>query len=81
MKLTGWRFETVSDIQRKSQAIFDSIKENYFHGAIEEWGEGEDVIAACIPKEIILKGTAAKIKLSQHLFLDPVRELSDTSRT
>jgi hypothetical protein len=29
--------ETVSDIQRESQAVFDSIKENYFHGAFEAW--------------------------------------------
>jgi hypothetical protein len=35
MKLKGRRFETVSDIQRESQAVHDSIKENYFHGASE----------------------------------------------
>jgi hypothetical protein len=27
----------VSDIQRESQAVLDSIKENYFHGAFEAW--------------------------------------------
>jgi histone-lysine N-methyltransferase SETMAR len=32
MKLKGRRFETVSDIQRESQAALDSIKENDFHG-------------------------------------------------
>jgi hypothetical protein len=37
MKLNGRRFETVSDIQRESQAVLDSIKENYFHGAFEAW--------------------------------------------
>jgi transposase len=37
MKLKGRRFETVSDIQRESQAALDSIKENYFHGAFEVW--------------------------------------------
>jgi DNA-binding GntR family transcriptional regulator len=37
MKLKGRRFETVSDIQRESQAILDSIKENDFHGAFEAW--------------------------------------------
>jgi hypothetical protein len=26
-----------SDIQRESQAVLDSIKENYFHGAFEAW--------------------------------------------
>jgi hypothetical protein len=37
MKLTGRSFETVSDIQRKSQAVLKSIKENDFHGAFEAW--------------------------------------------
>jgi hypothetical protein len=37
MKLKGRRFETVSDIQRESQAELDSIKENDFHGAFEAW--------------------------------------------
>jgi hypothetical protein len=27
----------VSDIQRESQAVLDSIKENDFHGAVEAW--------------------------------------------
>jgi hypothetical protein len=36
MKRKG-RFETVSDIQRESQAVLDSIKENDFHGAFEVW--------------------------------------------
>jgi hypothetical protein len=27
----------VSDIQRESEAVLDSIKENYFHGAFEAW--------------------------------------------
>jgi hypothetical protein len=36
MKLNG-HFETVSDIQRESQAVLDSIKENYFHGAFVAW--------------------------------------------
>jgi hypothetical protein len=34
MKLKG-RFETVSGIQRESQAVLDSIKENDFRGASE----------------------------------------------
>jgi hypothetical protein len=37
MKLKGRRIETVSDIQRESQAILNSIKENNFHGAFEVW--------------------------------------------
>jgi hypothetical protein len=35
MKLKGSHFETVSDIQRELQEIFESIKENDFHGAFE----------------------------------------------
>jgi hypothetical protein len=37
MKLKGWHFETVSDIQRGLQVVLDSIKENDFHGAFEAW--------------------------------------------
>jgi hypothetical protein len=35
MKLKGQRFEKVSDIQRESQAVLDSIKQNDFHCAFE----------------------------------------------
>jgi hypothetical protein len=35
MKLKGRCFETVSDIQRESQVVLDSIKENDFHGTFE----------------------------------------------
>jgi hypothetical protein len=35
MKLKGQHFIMVSDIQRESQAVLDSIKENDFHGALE----------------------------------------------
>jgi hypothetical protein len=37
MKLKGRCSETVSDIQRESQAVLYSIKENDFHGAFEAW--------------------------------------------
>jgi hypothetical protein len=37
MKLKGRCFETVSDIQGEPQAVLDSIKENYFHGASDAW--------------------------------------------
>jgi hypothetical protein len=37
MKLKGRRFETMSDIQRESQAVLKSIKENDFHGPFEAW--------------------------------------------
>jgi transposase len=36
VKLNG-RFETVSDIQRESQAVLDGIKENDFHSDLEAW--------------------------------------------
>jgi hypothetical protein len=39
MKLKGRRFETVSDIQRESQAVLDSIKESDYHGAFEAWNK------------------------------------------
>jgi hypothetical protein len=39
-----------------------------------------DGIAVYVPKETILKETAAKIKLSQYFFFDLVQELSDTPR-
>jgi hypothetical protein len=35
MKLQGRRFETMSEIQRKSQAVLDSIKENDFNDVFE----------------------------------------------
>jgi hypothetical protein len=37
IKLKGRHFETVSDIQKESQAVLDGIKENDFHGACEAW--------------------------------------------
>jgi hypothetical protein len=37
MKLNGQCFETVSDIQRESQAVLDSINEKDFHGAFKAW--------------------------------------------
>jgi hypothetical protein len=37
MKLKRRSFETVSGIQRESKAALDSIKENCFYDAYEEW--------------------------------------------
>jgi hypothetical protein len=76
MKLKGRHFETVSDIQRESQAVLDRIKENDFHGPFDAWEKHR--ITVYIPKETILKEMPAKIKLSQHFFFDVVQELSDT---
>jgi hypothetical protein len=57
----------VSEIQRESQAVLDSIEENHFHGAFEAWKKKKknqnNRISVYITKEI-----AAKIKLSQHFF-------------
>jgi hypothetical protein len=60
MKLKGQQFETVSDIQRESQAVLDSIKENDFHGVLKR-GKN-DGIAVYVPKGTILKEIAAKIE-------------------
>jgi hypothetical protein len=43
MKLKGRHFGTVSDIQRESQAVLDSIKENDFHSASEALKKGWDL--------------------------------------
>jgi hypothetical protein len=37
MELKGQHFETASDIQRESQVLLNSIKENDFHSAFEAW--------------------------------------------
>jgi hypothetical protein len=52
----------VSDIQRKSQAALDSIKENDFPGAFVLKCGKNDGIAVYVPKETILKEMAAKIE-------------------
>jgi hypothetical protein len=59
MKLKGQRFETVSDIQRESQAALDSIKQNAFHDAFGAW-KGNDLVALYVPKDVIFKEMAAK---------------------
>jgi hypothetical protein len=42
IKLKGRRFKTVSDIQRESQAVLDSIQDNDFHSAFEAWKKRQD---------------------------------------
>jgi hypothetical protein len=60
MKQKGQRFETVSDIQRESQAKLDSMKENDFHGAFEAW---KNQWNRCICSQgTTLKDMAAKIE-------------------
>jgi hypothetical protein len=61
MKLKGQHFNTVSDIQMESQAVPNSIKENYFHGVFEAWKKNDATIVY-VPKETILMEMAAKIE-------------------
>jgi intergrase/recombinase len=57
----------VSDIQRESQAVLDSIKENYFHVL---WTRGKnDGFAVYVPKEAIFKEMAAKIEYVKPAFI------------
>jgi hypothetical protein len=49
MKVKVRRFETVSDVQRESQAVLHSIKENDLHGVLKR-GKN-DGIAVYVPKE------------------------------
>jgi hypothetical protein len=60
MKLKGRRFETVFHVQRDSQAVLDSIKENDFHGSFLSM-ENNDGITVYVLKETILKEMANKI--------------------
>jgi hypothetical protein len=60
MKLKGRRFETVSDIQRESQAVFGSIKENFSTVLLK--GGKNNGIAVYVHKETILKEMAVKIE-------------------
>jgi hypothetical protein len=74
MKLKGRRFETVSEIQRESQAVLDSIKGNDFHGAFEARKKRWDTF----PRRLFGRRWQPKFsKLSQHFFFNLVRELSD----
>jgi hypothetical protein len=75
MKPKGRRFETVSNIQRESQAAPDDIKE-ITSTVLLKRGKNDN-IAVYVPKKSILKEMAAKMEyLSQHFFFDLVRELS-----
>jgi hypothetical protein len=70
----------VSDIQRESQAVLDSIKENYFHGAFGAWKKRCDRLIRSKGDYIEGDGSQKFSKLNQHLFFDLVRELSDKPR-
>jgi hypothetical protein len=68
LKLKGLYFETVSDIQRESQAVLNTIKEIDFHGTFEEWKKNYG-IPVYVPKEIISKEMAAEIEQVKPAFL------------
>jgi hypothetical protein len=42
LKMKGRHFETASDIQRESQVVLDSIKENDFREFLEAWKNRRD---------------------------------------
>jgi hypothetical protein len=76
MTLKGRRFETVSDIQRESQEVLDSIQENDFHGfwSVEKTMES----LYTFPRRLLWRRWQPKLmKLWQHFFFDPARELSN----
>jgi hypothetical protein len=60
MKLKGRRLEAVSDIQRESQVVLDSIKERTSM-VLSKRGKN-DGIAVYVPKETILKEMVTKIE-------------------
>jgi hypothetical protein len=57
---TKQRLETVSDVQRESQAVLDIIKDNDFHGAFEVWKNDGINVYRHISQETILKEMATK---------------------
>jgi transposase len=68
MNLKGRRFERVADIQRESQAVLDSIKGNGLHR--------RDTFS----RRLYLRRWQPKFsKLTQHLFFDLVREVSNST--
>jgi hypothetical protein len=72
MKLKGRRFETVSDIQRESQAVLYTVESTALRkmtSTVLLKGRKDDGIAVYIPKETILKERAVKIELLKPAFL------------
>jgi hypothetical protein len=77
MKLKGRRFKTVSDIQRESQAVLDSIKENDFHSAFEEWKKTMGLLYT-FPRRLFWRIWQQQLsKWRQNFSFDLVQELSD----
>jgi exonuclease III len=77
MNLKGQHFERVSDIQRELQVVLDSIKETDIHGAFEAWKKWRDCWILSQRDHFERYGRQKLSKLSQNLFFDLFRELSD----
>jgi GH15 family glucan-1,4-alpha-glucosidase len=60
MKLKGRRFETVSEVQRESQLVLNSNKENEFQATFEAWKKTMESLYT-FPR-VYLKEMAAKIE-------------------
>jgi hypothetical protein len=69
----------VSDIQKESQAVLDSITDNNFYGLLKRGRY--DGVDAYVPKATILKEMAAKMQYVKPQFFYLVREFSDEPRS
>jgi hypothetical protein len=70
IKLKGRRFETVSDIQRESQAVLDNIKENDFHGNFEASGGGGGRWDRCVRSQgNYFEGDGSQISINMAAYL------------
>jgi hypothetical protein len=77
MKLKGWRFETVSDVQRELQAVLNIIMENDFHSAFEAWKKKMGSLYT-FPRRLFWMRWQPKLStLSHHFFFDLLQELSN----
>jgi hypothetical protein len=67
-------FKTVSGIQRESQAVLNSIKENDFHGSLEAWEKMTGSLDT-FPRRLFWRRWQPNTR--NISFFDLVRELSD----
>jgi hypothetical protein len=81
MKLRGWPLETVSDIQKESQAVLDSIRENDFHSTSEAWKKTMGSLSTFRRRLLWRRWQPKLSKLSQHFYFNLVRELSNIPHT
>jgi hypothetical protein len=78
MKRKGRRFETVSDIQRESQAVLDSFKKNDFHSAFDAWKKRRD---QCIRSQGDYMTLGANLYVLTALAIPTVLYLEKTAHT